>query len=156
MSPASKRSLSSEMVCAVISPAGSMTHTARGLDICSTICDKLLLGVAPSFANCATLSGFTSNTTEECPCCINRRTIFPPIRPKPIIPSCTFSPSTIFKSALYMQSRYICLLLLLSHSFHYRRVTPQMRHNMLHMRDIARCEKSRRSNRFFVQTTVIT
>ena len=45
--------------------------------------------VAPSPASFLTASWLWSKTTQSCPAFISRRTMFPPIRPRPIIPSCT-------------------------------------------------------------------
>ena len=45
--------------------------------------------VAPSEASFLTASWLWSKTTHSCPAFISRRTMFPPIRPRPIIPSCT-------------------------------------------------------------------
>ena len=43
----------------------------------------------PSAAMAATASGATSCATQSCPARVSRRTMFAPMRPRPIMPSCT-------------------------------------------------------------------
>src|SRR5579862_5288272 len=79
---------SSITVASVASPAGTITQAARGAVKLATNSSADLEAVAPSAASCRTFSGFRSNTEHWCPFRISRRTMLPPIRPKPTIPSC--------------------------------------------------------------------
>src|SRR5688572_14515290 len=65
-----------------------MTQTARGFSSWPTNSARSRLPFAPSPASAATASVLLSNTTQLWPARISRRTILPPIRPRPIIPSC--------------------------------------------------------------------
>src|ERR1700681_2294452 len=79
---------SASIVASVILPAGSMIQAVRGLSSLLTKSSRAPAPIAPSAAMAATAFGSLSKTTVECPCFISRRTILPPIRPKPIMPSC--------------------------------------------------------------------
>src|SRR5262245_38295745 len=68
--------------------AGTITHTARGPSSFATRSSIEVAPTAPSASSSATASGLTSKTTHSCPSRIRRRTMFAPIRPSPIIPSC--------------------------------------------------------------------
>src|SRR6266481_7807239 len=83
---------SASMVASVILPAGSITQAVRGFSSLLTKSSKAPEPAAPSAASAATAFGSLSYTTVECPCFISRRTILPPIRPKPIMPSCICNP----------------------------------------------------------------
>ena len=87
-SPRSSRLASSVTVLSVISPAGTMTQAARGVDSLATNSSSESAPVAPSPASSSTASGLTSKTTQSCPSRIRRRTRFAPIRPSPTMPSC--------------------------------------------------------------------
>src|SRR5579871_151166 len=91
VSPGSIRPASFITVPSVASPDGTMTHAARGLVSFLTKSSIESAPAAPSFARPFTLSGLRSNTTHSWPARIKRRTMFPPIRPRPIIPSCIVS-----------------------------------------------------------------
>jgi hypothetical protein len=69
--------------------AGTIIQTARGFVSFPTISAKAALPTAFSPTSFATAFGDLSNTTHRCPLCIGRRTMFAPIRPRPIIPNCT-------------------------------------------------------------------
>src|SRR6202171_4158693 len=79
---------SASIVASVILPAGSMIQAVRGLSSLLTKSSRAPAPTAPSAAMAATAFGSLSKTTVECPCFISRRTMLPPIRPKPIMPSC--------------------------------------------------------------------
>ena len=68
--------------------AGTMSHTARGGVRALTNSATDAAPVAPSPASCFTAAWLRSYTTHWCPAFISRRTMFAPIRPRPIIPSC--------------------------------------------------------------------
>ena len=88
VSPATMWAASDSMALPVISPAGTMTHAARGWDSFSTRSATELAPVAPSFSSAVTAAGSTSNTTQVWPSRISRRAMFAPIRPSPTTPSC--------------------------------------------------------------------
>ena len=52
--------------------------------------------MAPSAVNCCTTAGVRSYTTQLCPAFSRRRTMFAPILPRPIIPSCILYTPTQF------------------------------------------------------------
>src|SRR6516162_4249456 len=54
-----------------------------------------IVPVARSF----TTAGVRSYTTHACPAFVRRRTMLPPMRPSPIIPSCMRAPSRVRASA---------------------------------------------------------
>src|SRR5262249_52465415 len=68
--------------------AGTISQTARGLSSLWTRSSSDLAPTAPSFTRAWMASGCTSYTTHLCPARITRRTMFAPIRPSPIMPSC--------------------------------------------------------------------
>src|SRR5262245_31372254 len=68
--------------------AGTITQTARGPFSFATRSSMEVAPTAPSASSSATASGLTSKTTHSCPSRIRRRTMFAPMRPSPIIPSC--------------------------------------------------------------------
>src|SRR5580704_6158881 len=76
------------MVSSVMRPAGSITQTARGLPSAFTRSASDPAAVAPSFAKASRALALVSNTAQWCPAFMSRRTILPPMRPKPIMPSC--------------------------------------------------------------------
>src|SRR6478752_4271836 len=78
----------SSMVASVILPAGSITQAVRGFSSFATKSSSELAPVAPSAASPATALESLSYTTDVWPFLINRRTMLPPIRPRPIMPSC--------------------------------------------------------------------
>src|SRR5882762_8844692 len=88
MSPRSRSSPSRATVRSVMSPAGSMTHTARGFPSGSTRLLRSTLALFPSLTRAAIAAGFWSNTTHWCPPRARRRTMLPPMRPSPTMPSC--------------------------------------------------------------------
>ena len=68
--------------------AGTISQIARGL---ANFATKSAIDVAPvafSATRSCTALGDMSNTVHWCPCLSSRRTMFAPIRPNPIIPSC--------------------------------------------------------------------
>src|SRR5215831_9602318 len=88
VSPASNLCASALTVCSVGSPAGTMIQAARGLASLATKSSSEADPVAPSLASSATFCGLRSETTHWWPPRISRRTMLPPIRPRPIIPNC--------------------------------------------------------------------
>src|SRR5580692_4812316 len=68
--------------------AGTINQIARGCLSLETKSSSDPAPVAPSLASAWTLAGVMSNATHSCPPFISRRTIFAPMRPNPIIPSC--------------------------------------------------------------------
>src|SRR5437879_5582401 len=89
MSPCSILPARPMTVFSVGAPAGTITHAARGLVNFLTKSSREAAPVAPLAAYFFTVSAFMSKTTHWWPCFINRSTMLPPIRPKPIIPNCT-------------------------------------------------------------------
>src|ERR1700683_2116652 len=65
-----------------------MSQTVRGFARPRTSSGAEPTPVAFSFARACTAAGAWSNTTHSCPARSNRRTMFEPILPNPIIPSC--------------------------------------------------------------------
>src|SRR4029450_5162414 len=86
----SMREPSSITVFSVAAPAGTITHTVRGLATLAPRPARDADAIAPSDANCFTLSALRSLTTQSCPPRMRRRTMLPPMRPNPTIPSCIF------------------------------------------------------------------
>src|SRR5215813_14097749 len=87
MSPFSSVGRRSAMVLSTTA-AGTMSHAARGL---SSFFTKSASEVDPTAFSCTsscTVFGDLSKTTHWCPPLMRRRTMFAPIRPSPIIPSC--------------------------------------------------------------------
>ncbi len=70
--------------------AGTISQTARGGFSFWRNSSSELEPAAPSLPSSATLPGSLSKTTHSCPAFIRRRTMFAPIRPKPIMPSCIY------------------------------------------------------------------
>ena len=68
--------------------AGTMRQTARGLASFFTNSATGDAPVAPSLTSVSTAWGERSYTTHVCPLRMRRRTMLPPIRPRPIIPNC--------------------------------------------------------------------
>jgi hypothetical protein len=87
MSPESSFPVSSSSVASTTA-AGTMSHMARGFLSFFTRSSSETAAVAPSPATCFTDSALRSNATHWCPVFCSRRTIFAPILPSPIIPSC--------------------------------------------------------------------
>src|SRR6266508_2806420 len=98
MSPGSPSSISLLMVCVVGSPAGTMIHITRGrLSNLATKSSHELAPTAPCDACAWTAAGDRSNATTRWRRLSRRRAMFPPMRPRPIIPS---SIATDFPSPL--------------------------------------------------------
>src|SRR5450759_2924307 len=72
--------------------AGTISHAARGGVSFATNSSSDDAPTAPSVTSCFTASALRSYTTHVCPFFIRRRTMFAPIRPSPIIPSCMTAP----------------------------------------------------------------
>jgi hypothetical protein len=75
-------------MASVTAPAGSMTQTARGGVSLATRSEALEAPVMPSATNSATVFSDLAKTTQSWPARESRRAILPPIRPRPITPSC--------------------------------------------------------------------
>ena len=69
-------------------PAGTISQTARGLVSFLANSASEALPMAFSFAISDTALADMSNTTHSWPPFRRRRTMFAPIRPRPIIPNC--------------------------------------------------------------------
>ena len=65
---------------------------ARGFSSLRTRSSSDEAAVAPCFARASVASGRRSYTTHACPPRIRRRTMPPPMRPRPIIPICMLAP----------------------------------------------------------------
>src|SRR5262245_52118898 len=91
MSPGSILAASSPTTGSVI-PAGIITHATRGRSSFATKSSSEAVPIAPSRSSSATASGLTSKTTHSWSSRIRRRTMFAPIRPRPMIPSCISVP----------------------------------------------------------------
>ena len=89
-SPGESRPASVTTASSVAAPAGSMTQIARDGAMATTIAGRLSTAVAPSAASAARAAGSRSNAKHWCPAPSSRRTMLPPMRPSPIMPSCTF------------------------------------------------------------------
>src|SRR5262252_6925654 len=87
MSPFSSVGSRSAMVLSTTA-AGTMSHTARGLSSFFTKSASEVAPIAFSCTSSCTVFGDMSKTTHWCPPLMRRRTMFAPIRPRPIIPSC--------------------------------------------------------------------
>src|SRR5215467_10839505 len=87
MSPFSSVGSRSAMVLSTTA-AGTMSHTARGLSSFFTKSASEVAPIAFSCTSSCTVLGDLSKTTHWCPPLMSRRTMFAPIRPSPIIPSC--------------------------------------------------------------------
>src|SRR5208282_4743871 len=74
-------------------PAGTISQTARGFVRLLVNSASEAAPTACSFTSSATAFADISYTAHWCPPFKSRRTIFAPIRPRPIIPSCTRQPS---------------------------------------------------------------
>ena len=68
--------------------AGTINHTARGFSSFVMKSGSEELPAAFSWTNSFTAFGDMSKTTHRCPPLRSRRTMFAPILPRPIIPSC--------------------------------------------------------------------
>ncbi|QDU19018.1 hypothetical protein ETAA1_09200 [Urbifossiella limnaea] len=68
-------------------PAGNISHMARGRVSFCTNSARVAAPVAPPAATRATASADRSWATQVCPPRSSRSTMNPPIRPSPIIPS---------------------------------------------------------------------
>ena len=81
-------------------PPGTISQTARGA---ASSADELLRPTRrrsrPRRRALATAAGSGSHTTHSCPSRISRRTMFAPIRPRPIIPSCIVTPPSRSRDA---------------------------------------------------------
>src|SRR5208282_2955035 len=78
-------------IVASTTAAGTISQIARGFCSLATNCSREAAPVAPSPESCITASALRSYATHWCPPLINRRTMFAPILPSPIIPSCIVS-----------------------------------------------------------------
>src|SRR5437773_2352113 len=87
MSPRSITSARADTLCPA-TPAGTMTHAARGGVSLDTKSWTATVPTAPSPSSWRTAASFTSYTTISWPRRIRRRVMFDPIRPRPTIPSC--------------------------------------------------------------------
>src|SRR5438270_4653656 len=87
-SPSSNTSATALIVLSVISPAGTITHAARGFSSFTANSWSDPEPVMPSASTALTASALTSYPTQRCPSAISRRTIPAPIRPSPTIPNC--------------------------------------------------------------------
>src|SRR6185369_3997256 len=92
MSPRSRWGSRSLMVLST-TPAGTMSHTARGFVRRLASSASEAVPTAFSFTSSSTGFGDLLNTTHSWPPRTRRRTMFAPMRPRPIIPSCTREPS---------------------------------------------------------------
>ncbi len=86
--------------------AGTISQIARGFSsfVTSFVTRSWseVLPVAFSFTNSLTALGVLLNTTHRCPALRSLRTMFAPILPRPIIPSCMeHSSSAALRSQLY-------------------------------------------------------
>src|SRR5579885_2040436 len=91
MSPGSSSGSSRAAVLST-APAGTISHTARGLSSLSTSFSRESTPVAPCFSSVFTAAALVSNTTQAWPRCIRRCAMLEPMRPRPIMPSCILSP----------------------------------------------------------------
>src|SRR6202789_4378167 len=87
MSPFSRCGTRSAIILSTIA-AGTMSHNARGFCSFWTRSCNEMAAVALSFARSSLAFADVSKTTQSCPPLMSRRTMFAPILPKPIIPSC--------------------------------------------------------------------
>src|SRR5215831_12163831 len=87
MSPGSSSGTRSAMVLSTTA-AGTISQTARGRASFFTKSGSYAAPVAFSCASASTAFGKASNTTQSWPPLMSRRTMFAPMRPRPIIPSC--------------------------------------------------------------------
>src|SRR5829696_6242194 len=87
-SPAASSPASSSSVASVASPAGTITHTARGAASCATSAGSESAAVAPAPAAARSASALRSKATTECPPRCSRAVMFAPIFPSPTIPIC--------------------------------------------------------------------
>src|SRR6185312_2848323 len=69
-------------------PAGTISHTARGFSSFFTKSSSELAPVAPCLTEASTAFADMSYTTQLCPAFSRRTTMLAPILPSPIIPSC--------------------------------------------------------------------
>src|SRR6266853_378662 len=82
--------------------AGTISQIARGFSSFVTRSWSEVLPVAFSFTNSLTALGVLLNTTHRCPALRSLRTMFAPILPRPIIPSCMeHSSPAALRSQLY-------------------------------------------------------
>jgi hypothetical protein len=68
--------------------AGTISQTERGGFSFATKSSSEAAPAAPSAASPRTVSALRSHTTHSWPARMRRRTMFAPMRPRPIIPSC--------------------------------------------------------------------
>ncbi len=73
--------------------AGTIIQIARGRASFATSSASEDVPTAFSAARGATAAGDRSKTTQSCPARSSRRTMFEPMRPRPIIPICITSSS---------------------------------------------------------------
>src|SRR5262249_13758325 len=91
MSPGSSEGRRSAIVWSTTA-AGTISQTARGASSFSTRAASEEAPTAFSRARSFTACAARSKTTQEWPAARSRRTMFAPIRPSPIIPSCMGGP----------------------------------------------------------------
>src|SRR5829696_3975021 len=77
--------------------AGTMIHRCRGASSLATRSCNDVAPWKPSASNAATAAGSTSYTTQSCPAFCSLRTMFAPMRPRPIIASCIQSGCHVFR-----------------------------------------------------------
>src|SRR5262245_10843892 len=92
MSPDSSSGISPAIVSSTAA-AGTISQIASGLASFRTNSGRALAPVARSRTRSSTALADRSNTTHSWPVFRSRRTMFAPIRPRPIIPICIASPS---------------------------------------------------------------
>src|SRR4029453_8548023 len=121
MSPDSRRGRIPAIVLSTTA-AGTIIQTARGLASFPTKSTSDDDPVAFSFASSCTAFGDMSKTTQPCPFLMSRRTMFAPMRPSPIIPSCiALSSGSLFPvTANQRVGRAVVRKLRLRHAFEFR------------------------------------
>src|SRR6185437_878732 len=90
MSPDSRWGSRSAMLLST-TPAGTISQTTRGFFNVLANSASEAVPVAFSFVSSATAAADMSKTTHSWPPRMSRRTMFAPMRPRPIIPSCMLS-----------------------------------------------------------------
>src|SRR5262249_55680672 len=98
ISPGSSSGDSSPIVSSTTA-AGTISQIARGRSSLVTKSAREVAPLAFSLTRWLTTLGERSNTTHSCPFFSSRRTMFAPIRPSPIIPSCIVSSTSLIHVA---------------------------------------------------------
>src|SRR5258706_3643943 len=91
VSPAD-RCAATPSTAAPVTPAGTISHTARGGVSFATRSATEVAPIAPDCASVSTAAVLWSYATHSWPAYVHRRTRFAPMRPNPIIPSCMSTP----------------------------------------------------------------